>query len=79
MLLPPRPPDVAALERLVMDEEEREEVRPGALAPRGLEPLEGGTPAARRRRVEVGGVRRMKWKVRSGRMVMRQGMGVEGW
>lgn len=29
--------------------------------------------------MEVGGVRRMKWKVRSGRMVMRQGIGVDGW
>lgn len=52
--------------------------RPGALAPRRRAPLEGGTPAARSRRVEVGGVRRVKWKVRSGRTVIRAGMGVPG-
>jgi len=52
--------------------------RPGALAPRRREPLEGGTPAARRSRVEVGGVRSVKWKVRSGRTVIRAGMGVPG-
>jgi len=52
--------------------------RPGALAPRRRAPFEGGTPAARRSRVEVGGVRRVKWKVRSGRTVIRAGMGVPG-
>ena len=49
---------------------------PGAFAPRTFCALLGSTPAARRRRTEVAGVRRMKWKDRSGRMVMRDGMGV---
>lgn len=57
---------------------ESEVERPGALAPRTRLFLEGGTPAAVRRRVEVGGVRRRKWKVRSGRTVMSAGMGVPG-
>ena len=52
--------------------------RPGALAPRSFAPLDGGTPAARRRSVAVGGVRSVKWKVRSGRTVIRAGMGVPG-
>lgn len=53
-------------------------LRPGALAPRVRPPLEAATPAAERRRVDVGGVRRVKWKVRSGRTVMRAGIGVPG-
>lgn len=52
--------------------------RPGALAPRRRAPLEGGTPAAARRSVDVGGVRSVKWKERSGRTVIRAGMGVPG-
>jgi predicted Rossmann fold nucleotide-binding protein DprA/Smf involved in DNA uptake len=38
--------------------------------------LVGRTPAAERRRVAVGGVRREKWKERSGRTIMRAGIGV---
>lgn len=38
----------------------------------------GRTPAADSRRVAVGGVRRVKVKERSGRTVMRAGMGVPG-
>jgi hypothetical protein len=38
----------------------------------------GSTPAADRRSVAVGGVRREKWNERSGRTVMRAGMGVPG-
>jgi hypothetical protein len=38
----------------------------------------GSTPAALIRRVAVGGVRREKWKERSGRTVMRAGIGVPG-
>lgn len=53
-------------------------VRPGAFAPRSLLFLEGCTPAADSSKVDVGGVRRMKWKVRSGRIVMREGIGVPG-
>jgi hypothetical protein len=40
--------------------------------------LDKGTPAAESRRVAVGGVRREKVKERSGRTVMRAGMGVPG-
>jgi hypothetical protein len=51
---------------------------PGTLpAPRILF-FVGRTPAALRRRVAVGGVRREKWKERSGRTVMRAGTGVPG-
>lgn len=53
-------------------------VRPGALAPRRLPPLPGSTPAAVRRRVDVGGVRSVKRKDRSGRTVTRAGTGVPG-
>ena len=35
-----------------------------------------GAPAAVRRSVAVGGVRREKWKERSGRTVIRAGIGV---
>jgi hypothetical protein len=52
--------------------------RPGALAPRRRWPFDGETPAAERRSVEVGGVRSVKWKVRSGRTVIRAGIGVPG-
>lgn len=55
-----------------------EVARPGALAPRRRAPFEGATPAAARRSVEVGGVRSVKWKDRSGRTVIRAGMGVPG-
>lgn len=53
-------------------------VGPGTFpAPRTLL-LVGATPAAERSRVAVGGVRREKWKERSGRTVMRAGIGVPG-
>lgn len=55
-----------------------EVARPGAFAPRSFAPFEGGTPAARRRSVDVGGVRSVKWNVRSGRTVIRAGIGVPG-
>lgn len=38
----------------------------------------GSTPAALSKREEVGGVRREKVKLRSGRTVTRAGMGVPG-
>jgi hypothetical protein len=53
-------------------------IGPGTLpAPRILL-FVGSTPAADRRSVAVGGVRREKWNERSGRTVMRAGMGVPG-
>ena len=53
-------------------------VLPGAFAPRSFWPLDGVTPAADSRREDVGGVRSMKWKERSGRMVMSDGIGTPG-
>jgi hypothetical protein len=53
-------------------------IGPGTLpAPRILF-LVGSTPAALSNSVAVGGVRREKWKDRSGRTVMRAGIGVPG-
>jgi hypothetical protein len=51
-------------------------IGPGTLPAPLIFDLMSGAPAAVRRRVAVGGVRREKAKERSGRTVMRAGMGV---
>lgn len=48
---------------------------PGVIPPR-IFPLRSFTPAACRSKYDVVGVRRAKWKLRSGRMVIRVGIGV---